>query len=608
MNVETFIITFVIFVTVAVLVAWAATRLRIPYTIAMVLVGLGVSVLHLSRQFHLSIELEPDLILLVFLPGLLFEASYHIDLTLLRANLRSILLLAIPGVLISTAVVGLIVYAGLSLPLGVALLFGVIISATDPVAVIALFKDLGVTKRLSIIVEGESLFNDGVAIVGYTILVGIAAGTSTFNAVDTVVGFVVTVVGGAMLGGVLGFIFSELMKRTDNPLIDIALTFILAYGTYLLAEESFHGLVSPVIAVVVAGIVVGNYGSRGGHSATSTTMIVTFWEFAVFLINSAVFLLIGLEVESSLLLDNLGPVVLAIGAVVLARAIVVYGLRLVINRRATAIPLDWAHVMFWGGMRGAVSIALVLSLPLALDGRPALVALVFGCVLFSVIGQGLTIRPLMSRLGLTRRTEKQRHFEEAVARIAAAEASSNALERMREQHLLSRPIANRLQRRFEDWVEVRSQNLFRMIAEDPSLAEANVRLMQQEIGHAQKQALQRLLRRGVISEEVHSEFVANIDELLKSPSTMDWILAAELREGLDHLNRQARGEDVGSSHEPPGPGDWPPSRDDWPPGGGPPGQDYGPVGPDDMPPDPNGGPVDPTGGSVDQGDEPAASG
>ena len=141
--------------------------------------------------------------------------------------------------------------------------------------------------------------------------------------------------------------------------------------------------------------------------------------------------------------------------------------------------------------------------------------------------QGLTIRPLLSRLGLTRRTRKQRQFEEAVARIAAAEASSNALERMREQHLLSRPIANRLQRRFEDWVEVRSQNLFRMIAEDPSLAEANVRLMQQEIGHAQKQALQRLLRRGVISEEVHSEFVTNIDELLKSPSTMDWILAAE---------------------------------------------------------------------------------
>nr|NIV34884.1 hypothetical protein [Anaerolineae bacterium] len=266
---------------------------------------------------------------------------------------------------------------------------------------------------------------------------------------------------------------------------------------------------------------------------------------------------------------------LAIGAVVLARAIVVYGLRLIINRRTTAIPLKWAHVMFWGGMRGAVSIALVLSLPPAIEGRPALVALVFGCVLFSVVGQGLTIRPLLSRLGLTRRSEKQRQFEESVARIAAAEASANALERMREQHLLSRPIANRLQMRFEDWVEVRSQNLFRMIAEDPSLAEANVRLMQQEIGHAQKQALRRLLRRGVISEEVHSEFVANIDELLKSTSTMDWILAAELREGLEQMNRQARRTDAGQDGWPPGHGGWPP------------GQDHGPVGPDHEPAGPD---------------------
>jgi CPA1 family monovalent cation:H+ antiporter len=549
MDAETLIITFVIFLTVAVLVAYAATQLRIPYTIAMVLVGLGVSVLHLSQQLHITIELEPDLILLIFLPGLLFEASYHIDLTLLRANLRSILLLAIPGVLISTVIVGLIVNVGLSLPLGVALLFGVMISATDPVAVVALFKDLGVEKRLSIIVEGESLFNDGVAIVGYSILVGVAAGTSTFSIGDTAVNFVATVAGGATLGLVLGFVFAELMKRTENPLIDIALTVILAYGTYLLADESLHGLVSPVIAVVVAGIVVGNYGTRGRHSATSTTMIVTFWEFVVFLINSAIFLLIGLEVEGDLLMANIGPVALAIGAVMVARAIVVYGLRLVINRRATAIPLKWSHVMFWGGMRGAVSIALVLSLPLAIEGRPALVALVFGCVLFSVIVQGLTIRPLLNRLGLTRRSEKQREFEKALARIAAAEASSNALERMRDEHLLSKPIADRLQSRFEDWIEVRSQHLFRLVAEEPSLAEANVRLMQQEIGYAQKQALLRLLRRGVISEEVHSEFTAHIDELSKSPSTMDWILSAELREGLEQMSREEPAADSRTDKE-----------------------------------------------------------
>jgi CPA1 family monovalent cation:H+ antiporter len=181
-------------------------------------------------------------------------------------------------------------------------------------------------------------------------------------------------------------------------------------------------------------------------------------------------------------------------------------------------------------MRGAVSIALVLSLPRAVESRDTLVALVFGCVLFSVIVQGLSIRPLLSRLGLTRRSKKQRQFEEALARIAAAEASSNALNRLRDEHLLSSAMADRLQERFQAWIEARSRHLFKLVAEEPSLAEANVRLMQQEIGHAQKQALLRLLQRGTISEDVYAEFTANIDELLRSPSTMDWILAAELRE------------------------------------------------------------------------------
>jgi CPA1 family monovalent cation:H+ antiporter len=536
MDAETFLITFLIFLTIAVLVAYAATRLRIPYTIAMVLVGLGASILHFGSDLHFAVELEPELILLIFLPGLLFEASYHIDLSLLRPNLRAILLLAIPGVLISTTVVGLIVGVGLGLTLATALLFGDIISATYPVAVIALFKDLCVDRRLGIVVEGESLFNDGVAIVGYSLLVGIALGTTAFSLSQTVIDFVVTVAGGAMLGLVLGFLFAELMKRTDNPLLDIALTTILAYGTYLLAEDGLHGLLSPVIAVVVAGIVVGNYGSRGGHSATSTTMIVTFWEFAVFLINSAVFLLIGFEVDAGLLLDNVGPVLLAIGAVLTARAIVVYGLRWVINRRPPTMPLSWSHVTFWGGMRGAVSVALVLSLPATLESREELVALVFGCVLFSVIVQGLTIRPLLSHLGLTRRSDKEREFEQALARVAAAQASSDALDRMRTQHLLSKPMTDRLQKRFEAWIEARSMHLFRIVAEEPSLAEANMDLMLREIGDAQKQALLHLMRRGSISEEVFSESIRQVDELMSSPSYMAWLLSAELKEGLGKVS------------------------------------------------------------------------
>jgi CPA1 family monovalent cation:H+ antiporter len=527
--------TLLIFLAVTVLVAYIASKLRVPFTIAMVLAGLGVSILRLGLGDFFAFEPEPELILLVFLPGLLFEASYHIDLSLLRTNLRAILLLAIPGVLISTFAVGFFLHWGLDLSLIQALLFGVIISATDPIAVVALFKELGVTRRLGIIIEGESLFNDGVAIVGYTILVSIATGASVFNLADTVVDVAVTVVGGAALGLIAGYLVAELMKRTDDSMIDIALTAILAYGLYLLAEEALHGVVSPVIAVVVAGVVVGNYGAHTISAAASTNMIITFWEFTAFTINAAVFLLIGLEVDIIVLAEHAGPVLLGIGAVLVARAIVVYPLRTVINRRSAPIPLKWGHVMYWGGMRGAVSIALALSLPLTVGSREMLVIMVFGYVLFAVIVQGLSMRPLLKWAGLTQRSEKRKEFEMELAKVAAAQASADALDRMTEDHLVSKQITDHLRKRFDDWIEQRSMHLFRLVAEDPSLAEANVRLMQREIGNAQKQSLRRLQRRGSISEEVYLEFAANIDALIKSPSTVDWVLAAELREGLEDL-------------------------------------------------------------------------
>jgi CPA1 family monovalent cation:H+ antiporter len=167
--------------------------------------------------------------------------------------------------------------------------------------------------------------------------------------------------------------------------------------------------------------------------------------------------------------------------------------------------------------------------------RQGLVALVFGCVLFSVVIQGLSIRPLLSRLGLTHRSERQREFEEALANVVTAQASSDTLDRMRDQHLLSKPIADRLQKRFEDRVEARSQQLFRMVMEEPGLAEANVRMMQREMANCQKQALVRLRRQGAISDEVYADFAGSIDEVLRNPATMDWVLAAELDPGSDEL-------------------------------------------------------------------------
>jgi CPA1 family monovalent cation:H+ antiporter len=518
---------------VAVLVAYVADRFRVPYTVAMVLTGLGVSVLGLGLESFQVFELEPQLILMTFLPGLLFEAGYHINLSELRDNLTTILIMAIPGLVISAAISGGLIALGLGLPVATALLFGVLISATDPIAVTALFKELGVDKRLGVIVEGESLFNDGVSIVLYSILVGVAMGQTSFSLADGIADFLVTVAGGAALGLAVGFLFAELMRHTEEPLIDLALTSILAYGLYLFAEEALHGRVSPVIAVVVAAIVVGSYGLRGRHSATSTATIVTFWEFVVFLINSAIFLLIGLEISISSLIDSAVPVAITIGVVLLARAVVVYVLGFTANVLAPDFTLKWAHVMFWGGLRGAVSIALVLSLPAALESRQLLITLAFGYVLFSLIGQGLTVGPLLKLLGLTRRSERAREFEELLAQSAAAQASISALKRMEDEHLIGSPVADHLASRYEPRIHEVQARLRQMVAEEPSLVDTNVRLLQREITNSQKRALRSLLNRGSISEETYQECVGKIDNQARDRVVEDWILSSDLIKGLE---------------------------------------------------------------------------
>ena len=226
-----------------------------------------------------------------------------------------------------------------------------------------------------------------------------------------------TVLGGIAFGVLAGLIFAELMKRTEDPLLDIALTTIVAYGTYIVAEVVLHGLVSPVIAVVAAGITVGSVGTNGRRmSATSNNMIVTFWDFSAFSINSAIFLLIGLEFSIQNFVDQLGPILLTIVVVLAARAVVVYLIRQ-LNRRGTPMPRSWAHVMFWGGMRGAVSIALALSLSPLIESRELLITLPFGYVFFSVVFQGLSISPLLRKLGLTRRTDQQIEFEHQLGRV-----------------------------------------------------------------------------------------------------------------------------------------------------------------------------------------------
>jgi CPA1 family monovalent cation:H+ antiporter len=387
----------------AAIIAMLAKRLRIPYTVSLVVGGLLLGVIRIPipmlsplQAGHRPDWLTPDMILILFLPALVFEGSLKLDVRDLIRDSVPLLLLANAGVLLAALVTGYLVHWLIGLPLLIALLFGSIISATDPISVLAIFKDLRVDKRLSLIMEGESLLNDGTAVVLFGILFG-AVVAEKLSVPKSVEQYVLAVVGGAILGSTLGYLANRMTETADDPQVEITLTTILAYGSYLFA---YHLHLSGVIATASAGLMLGNFGSKEGISPRARIAMQSFWEHISFVMNSLVFLLIGLEIHVRELLQNWTSVLLAIGAVLLARILSVYLLVPLSNRFAEKIPFRWQHVAVWGGLRGALALALALSLNSAFPYREQILNLTFGVVIFSILVQGLTIKPLVKLLRL----------------------------------------------------------------------------------------------------------------------------------------------------------------------------------------------------------------
>jgi monovalent cation:H+ antiporter, CPA1 family len=381
-------------------IAMLAKRLRTPYTVALVAGGLLLSALRLPRLSPLDPAqrpdwLTPDVILIVFLPALVFEGSVKLNVRDLLRNSAPLLLLANLGVLLAALVTGYLVHWTTGLPVEIALLFGAIISATDPISVLAIFKDLRMDKRLSLIIEGESLLNDGTAAALFQIvLAGILAGR--LGLAKGVVQFVFAVLGGAVLGSFLGYAASRLTRTIDDPEVQITLTAVVAYSSYLLAYQ-LH--LSGIIATASAGLIVGNLGTKDCSTQTRTAL-ESFWAYVAFIMNSLVFLLIGLEIHVDALLRSWRPVLLSVVAVLVGRALSVYLLVPVSNALAEKIPVRWQHVIVWGGLRGALALALALSLDSTFPDRARVLDLTFGVVVFSILVQGLTIKPLLRILTL----------------------------------------------------------------------------------------------------------------------------------------------------------------------------------------------------------------
>lgn len=521
---ETLIIELLLVVS---LVAIIVRRLRLPYTVALVIAGLL-----LTFGKRLEINLTPELILSLFVPPLVFEAAFHLEYKRLRANLITIVTLAIPGVLLTTLLVGWIVAKGTGLSLSTGLVFGALIAATDPVAVVALFRQLGAPKDLTVLIEGESLFNDGTAIVVFQLMLAAAlpalpalAATANAAAPDAaplpsfgllagVFEFVRVAAIGGMLGVALGWLASQIIARVDDYLIETTITTVLTFGAYLIAER-LH--VSGVLAVVAAGIVCGNTGLKG-MSPTTRIVLLSFWEYLAFVTNSLVFLLIGLEVNIRQLAAAAFPIAIAVLAVLMSRALVIYGLTWVANfwrKGQSHVSVAYKHALFWGGLRGAISLALVLSLPATFQDREILRVMTFGVVLFTLLAQGTTMNMLLRRLGLTERNEKELEYERRQGQLLAARAVHERLAKLHADGSISETawetIAPHYGKELSKY-QAAQQDLLRA---EPSLREAELENARREALRTERATLARLQSDGIISEPVYEELVADVDRRIQ---------------------------------------------------------------------------------------------
>ncbi|MCA0983722.1 sodium:proton antiporter [Halobacillus yeomjeoni] len=394
-------IQILLLLAISVTVIGIAKLLKEPYSIALVIVGLILGLTELpiieDAEFYITqSKVFQATVISLFLPILLGDATLKLPFHHLYEQKKPVLGLAFVGTFLSFLCIGGGAYYLLDLPLVVAFTFAALMSATDPISVLSIFKSLGVPEKLSTVMEGESLFNDGIAVVLFKIssiylLTYIEMGWQGLG--SGVLLFLKFAIGGALIGVILGFIFSQIIRIFDDYPLEIAFSALLFFGSYFIAEH-FH--TSGVIAVVVAGFMFGDYGAKIGMSKETRTNINTFWDVITLIANSLIFLMVGLEIRNISFAGSWGYIVLAIVIVLVGRTIALY----VSTGWVKELTARERILLNWGGLRGSLSIALALSLPMEFDGREQVLLFTFSVVLFSLIVQGLTIKPLIQKLGI----------------------------------------------------------------------------------------------------------------------------------------------------------------------------------------------------------------
>lgn len=375
---------------IAAIVAVLVKKINLPYTVGLVITG---GIIAMSK-YSQNVVMTRELIFNILLPPLIFEASLFLPWIELRKDLIVIIIIATFGVILAACLTsfGLIYFA--SWPIYSAWVFGILISATDPVSVIAAFKELGITGRLRILMEAESLFNDGTAAVLFSIILIISEGNSiTFSGVITHI--IIEIGIGILCGLLIGILIVFFAKQINDRLVELTLTTIAAYGSFILAEH-FHA--SGILASLTSGLIFGNLYLRNNKAIKNNDFMELFWEYAAFVANSLIFLLIGIHIAHQNILAFWLHSFIAIILVLFGRAIAVYLISLLFSKSKLRIKIKYQHIMFWGGLRGALALALALSIPEYIPIRDEIVTVTFAVVAFSVIVQGITMPWLIKYL------------------------------------------------------------------------------------------------------------------------------------------------------------------------------------------------------------------
>jgi len=505
--------TLIVLLLVATGVALVTRRLRIPYVVGLVLAGLAIT----KQALPESIGLNPDVILNLFLPILIFEAAINTDISRLRSTIKPIALLAGPGVILSAVITAVLLQTWLNLAWITAAAVGVILTITDTVSVIVAFRSVQVPPRLSTIVEGESLFNDGVALVLLSLITTIHL-QGSFSLSAGIQQMAIAFVGGGLLGVGLGYLCIGLFRQLDDALSNILLTVAVSLGTFQIGQALG---VSSAIAVVVAGLVIGNLGFRRTSASTRVTLL-NFWEYAGFGVNTFIFLLVGIEVEPLILIQTIPAALLAVLAYQIGRILAIYPLLFLLRFFDRPLPLRWQHVLIAGNVKGSLSMALALSLPFTLPGRTEVITLVFSTVLVSLVEQGLSLPWLVKRLRLSVPSALRERMETLQLNMITAKAAQAELKHLLQFGSLPKAQYEELFATYQSRIAASERELRDLynqrMADGISTQQAQNHLdgTWRRLYLAEKGAINDAIRQGLLSDTAAQAYLQTLDEKLLS--------------------------------------------------------------------------------------------